>query len=188
MRRRFTNVLGIDDAPFARAHRGDVPIIGAVCAGPRLDGVLRGRVRRDGANATERVASLLLSSRFEPHVRAVMLDGIALAGFNVVDLDALHARIERPVLVIARRAPDLRAMKRALLSRVPGGARKWRLIERAGPMEPCDGVFVQRRGLTLDEAREAIEATRAQGHLPEPIRLAHLIGAGLVRGASAGGA
>ena len=50
-RRRFSNVVGFDDAPFARSHRGDVKVVGAVYAGLRLDGILVGRVRRDGANA-----------------------------------------------------------------------------------------------------------------------------------------
>lgn len=36
---RLSHVVAFDDAPFARAHRGDVTVIGAVFAGLRLDGV-----------------------------------------------------------------------------------------------------------------------------------------------------
>ncbi|MDJ0872965.1 MAG: DUF99 family protein, partial [Gammaproteobacteria bacterium] len=46
--RSFSNVVGFDDAPFARDHRGNVRVVGAVFARDRLDGVLVGRVRRDG--------------------------------------------------------------------------------------------------------------------------------------------
>ncbi|MGF1467379.1 MAG: DUF99 family protein [Sandaracinaceae bacterium] len=186
--RGLSNVVGVDDAPFARAHRGDVPIVGAVMTRTRLDGVLVDRVRRDGANATSRVAAMLRASPFYEHVQAVMLDGIALAGFNVVDLQTLHARLERPVIVVTRKAPDLPAVRRALLTRVPGGQRKWRLIERAGPMQPCAGVFVQCAGLDLQRAAGAVRRTRLQGDLPEPIRLAHLIAGALARGSSRGGA
>ncbi len=188
MSRRLSNVVGVDDGPFERAHRGDVPIVGAVLTRTRLDGVLVDRVRRDGANATERVAAMIRRSPFFEHVQAVMLNGIALAGFNVVDLAGLHAALARPVLVVARRAPDLRAIERALITRVPGGARKWRLIEEAGPMEPIEGVWVQRAGLSLASAAQLVRDTRVQGNVPEPLRIAHLIAGAIVRGVSAGGA
>lgn len=186
--RALSNLLGVDDAPFARGHRGDVPIVGTVLTRHRLDGVVVGAVRRDGANATDRVASLLEGSPFREHVQAVLLDGIALAGFNVIDLHALAERLARPVLVVTRRAPDLAAIRRALATRVPGGARKRRLIERAGPMEPIEGVWVQRAGLSAAAAARLLRDSRVQGLLPEPIRLAHLIAGALARGRSRGGA
>jgi endonuclease V-like protein UPF0215 family len=184
--RRFSHVLGFDDAPFARKHRGDVSVIGVVFAGDRLEGVLRGKVRRDGRNATTELARLCAGSRFRGHLRLVMLQGIALAGFNVVDLQALHASLSLPVLVVARHRPDLRAIRAALLGRVRGGERKWRLVERAGPMEPCAGVWVQRAGLTLEEAEAAVRDSARHGLLPEPLRAAHLIAGGVTLGESRG--
>jgi uncharacterized protein len=184
--RSFSHVIGVDDAPFARAHRGDVPLVGACCAGGRLEGVLSCRVRRDGANATREIAAMVRGSRFWAHGHAVLLQGIAVAGFNVVDLAALHQAVARPVLVVARRRPDLAAIRRALLEQVPGGARKWRLIEAAGPMEPVGGVWVQRAGLSLDEAAALLAATTVQGAIPEPLRLAHLIAGGVTTGHSRG--
>src|SRR5690606_7938909 len=88
-RARWSHVVGFDDAPFPREHRGDVLVVGAVYAGERLDGVLSCRVRRDGANATLQVARAVRESRFHPQLHAVLLQGIAFAGFNVVDIHAL---------------------------------------------------------------------------------------------------
>jgi endonuclease V-like protein UPF0215 family len=186
--RRLSNVVGIDDAPFAREHRGDVPIVGTVFAGTRFDGVVVSHVRRDGRNATSRIAAMLIGSRFRDHLQAVLLQGIALAGFNVVDIHLLAETLGRPVLVVARRAPDLAAMRRALATRVPGGARKWRLIEKAGPMEPLGGVWVQRAGLTPATAAALLARTTLHGALPEPLRVAHLLAGALARGQSRGGA
>jgi uncharacterized protein len=185
---RISNLIGIDDAPFDRAHRGDVPIVGAVMARTRLDGVLVDRVRRDGANATKRTAAMIRRSAFRQHVSAVLLNGIALAGFNVVDLHALHAELGIPVLAVARRAPDLAAIERALRTRVPGGERKWRLIVAAGPMEPLEGVWVQRAGLSPASAARLLRESRVQGLIPEALRIAHLIAGAIVRGTSRGGA
>jgi hypothetical protein len=188
MSRRLTNVIGFDDGPFDRTRRGgDVLLVGAVFARTRLDGVVSGRVRKDGTNATRRMVELLRDSPFDGHVRAVLLGGIAVGGFNVVDVHGLADALGRPVLVVARRAPDLAAIRRAL-GHVPGGARKWALVERAGPMEPLGPLHVQRAGLTVDEARALLAATTLHGHMPEPLRIAHLIAGGVVRGASRGGA
>lgn len=184
--RTFAHTFAVDDGPFERTNRGDVPIVGVAFSGLRLEGVVSSAVRRDGANATTRVAELLASSVWAAQTRLLMLQGIALAGFNVVDLDALHERLGIPVLVVARRMPDLVAIERALRTNVRGGARKWRLIERAGRMEAVAGLVVQRRGLTLAEAASAIERLAVNGRIPEPLRVAHLVAGGLVRGYSRG--
>jgi uncharacterized protein len=190
--RGFSNVIGFDDAPFARDHRGDVLVIGAVCARTRLDGVVSTRVRRDGANATRRMIDVVATSGFRRHLQAVLLQGIAVAGFNVVDVHALHRALGLPVLVVMRRRPDMDSIRRALFDGGPrgagirGAARKWSLIERAGPPEPLAGLFVQRVDLSPAEAETLIARTRLHGALPEAIRLAHLIAGGVTTGRSRG--
>ena len=182
--KRLTHVVGFDDAPFARSHRGDVLVVGAVFAATRLEGVVSTRVRRDGVNATRKLVDCLRSSRFVPQLQAVLLQGIAFAGFNVVDLHRLHAETGLPVLAVARRAPDLDAIRRALLERVPGGVRKWRLIERAGPMEPLAGLYVQRCGLGASQAQALLGGLQVNGRMPEPLRTAHLMAGGVATGES----
>jgi endonuclease V-like protein UPF0215 family len=186
MNKALSHVVGFDDAPFARSHRGDVLVVGAVFAAARLDGVLSGKLRRDGANSTRVIADMVRGSRFFPQIHAVLLQGITFAGFNVVDLPRLHTELGLPVLVVARRRPDLAAIRRALLEHVPGGARKWRLIEAAGAMEAVGRVHVQRAGLTLGEAGALVDALSVHSLVPEPLRVAHLIAGGVIRGESCG--
>jgi hypothetical protein len=183
---RYAHTIGFDDAPFEREHRGDVLVVGAAFAGLRVEGVLSTRVRRDGANATRAIAALVRSCRFYEHTRLVMFQGIALAGFNVIDIHALHAEVAIPVLVVARRQPSFPAIREALLGRVRGGARKWALIEKAGPMEAVAGVVVQRAGIELAAAGEVIERLAVNGRVPEPLRIAHLIAGGVTTGQSRG--
>jgi endonuclease V-like protein UPF0215 family len=182
--RNFSHLVGFDDAPFARRHRGDVLVVGTVFAGARLDGVVSTRVRRDGANATDRLIAVLAVSRFREQLHAILLQGIAFAGFNVVDVERLHYSLALPVLVVARQPPDMAAVRRALLERVPGGRRKWALIERMGPMEPAAGVYVQRSGITLDQAAALVRQSAVNGRLPEPLRTAHLVAGGVGAGES----
>jgi endonuclease V-like protein UPF0215 family len=157
------------------------------------------------------MVSLVRASPFQ-HVRVVMLQGIAVGGFNVVDVRALSRELEVPVLVVMRRPPDLEAVRRALFSGAPsarppvrGAARKWRLIEAAGPIEPlgpshralrrtrraglpeaAPKLFIQRIGLSLEAARDLVAATTLHGNIPEPLRVAHLIAGGVAQGFSHG--
>jgi hypothetical protein len=183
----IANVIGFDDGPFDKFRRGgaDVLLVGAVFARTRLDGVVSARVRRDGRNATSRMAQLVLGSQFNRHVRAVLLGGISVAGFNVVDIHALFEALGRPVVVVARRPPRHVAIRRAL-EHVRGGEKKWALIEAAGPMEPVRGIYVQRVGISLADTAALLGATTLHGKLPEPLRVAHLIAGGVVAGVSRG--
>jgi endonuclease V-like protein UPF0215 family len=182
--RRISHVVGFDDAPFDRSHRGDVLVVGAVFAGKRLDGVISTRVRRDGANAAQRLTDCLTGSKYYDQLQAVLLQGIAFAGFNVVDLQRLHQATRLPVLVVVRHQPDFQAIREALLQRVTGGARKWRLIEAAGPMEQVAGLYVQRCGITPENTAKLLAGLQQNAQLPEPLRVAHMIAGGVTTGES----
>jgi len=208
------NVIGFDDGPFPRDHRGDVLLVGVVCSATRIDGIVSGRIRRDGADATRKMVELVRASQFGEHIQAVMMQGIAVGGFNVVDIHGLSNALKIPVLVVVRRPPDMPAVKRALFGtspttarpRVPGAKRKWRLIEQAGTLEELGPsrralkkskttglatsgprLWVQRSaGLTTEEARRIVTATTLHGNIPEPLRVAHLIAGGITTGKSRG--
>ncbi len=184
--KRFSNIIGFDDAPFIRNDTGFVPVVGAVYAGLRFDGVLIGRIARDGTDAANVLAALVSQSKFNDHAQLIMLQGIAMAGFNVVDVVCLHDQLKLPVLVIARHRPHMRAIRDALINQMPHGREKWALIERLGPMEPVANVFVQRIGLSMDQAGTVIQRFAVHSHIPEPIRTAHLIAGALVDGQSRG--
>jgi hypothetical protein len=186
--RRLSNSVGFDDAPFYRRQHGRVPVVGAVYAATRLDGILLDSVERDGDDATAVFAKLVRDSRFYQHIQVVLLQGVTFAGFNVVDVPRLAQETRRPVLVVARRQPNWEKLRRALLEAVPDGVVKWKRIEGLGPMEPIAGVYVQRWNVSPEEARLLLERTAIWGRLPEPLRVAHLVAGALARGASRGGA
>jgi hypothetical protein len=184
--RRLSNSIGVDDAPFDRKHRGDVGLVGAVFTRTRLDGVVTGKLRKDGANATEAITRLVEGSMFAGHVQVVLLGGITFAGFNVADIHALHERLAVPVLVMTRKRPRFGIIRETLLTKIPGGRRKWALIEKAGEMQPCAGLWVQRAGLELDAAAQVIRELTIHGKLPEPVRIAHLLAGAYAEGQSRG--
>ena len=185
-KKRFSNIIGFDDAPFPLDHTGPVKVVGAVFARLQLNGVLVGEVERDGSDAAEKLARLVAGSKFAANAQLIMLQGIALAGFNVVDVFYLHQQLGLPILVVSRKLPDLPAVRNALITQVPGGAHKWALISRLGPMEAAGNVYVQRLGLTIEQATTVIAQFAAYSHIPEPLRAAHLIAGAIANGQSRG--
>ena len=67
------------------------------------------------------------------------------------------------------------------------------LTERIPVVEKCpaawrvaDGLYVTAVGANRDETERILASTRNKSQLPEPLRLAHLIGSAIVRGQSRG--
>jgi endonuclease V-like protein UPF0215 family len=180
---RTLRAIGFDDAPFDRARRGDVALAGVVCAGTRFEGLVWGRVRRDGWNATGEIVRLLAGGKFLPQLHLVLLDGIAFGGFNVVDLEALAGALGRPCVAVMRRPPDLAAVERAL-RRLPRPARRLEVLRRAGPGPRQGGFVFQVRGAEPEAAARALARLTDRGAVPEPLRLAHLVGGAVRTGES----
>jgi endonuclease V-like protein UPF0215 family len=175
--------VGFDDAPFVRGQRGDVGVAGVICAGTRFEGLVWGRLRQDGWNATDALVRLLVPGKFLPQLHLVLLDGLSFGGLNVVDLPALASRLGRPCVAVMRRAPDLPAMERAI-SRLPGAARRLAILRAAGPIHAAGRFTFQVAGAPPEPTADALARLTDRGAVPEPLRLAHLVGAAIRLGES----
>ncbi len=179
-------VLGIDDAPFERDDRKSVPVIGVLYRGNQfLEGLVATKVRQDGWDSTKKLFDLIREGRFGNQIEAILLKGVAVGGFNVVDVRTLAERLKKPVIVVMRKRPDLEAVRKAL-GRLPNPKKRWDLILRAGEIVPLERCFCQLHGITAKEAQKLLRITTARGTLPEALRVAHIIAGGLARGESRG--
>ncbi len=182
-------ILGIDDAPFDKFKDSDkkVLVVGTIFRGGLyLDGVLSTSVAIDGTNSTQKLVQMINTCKFKPQLQCIILDGIALGGFNVVDIHQLYQKTKIPVLVVIRRYPDFKKIKETLLKLKM--KKKIRLIEKAGIPQKVRNIYVQTVGLDLKKIKEILDITCTRSFLPEPIRVAHLIAAGIVTGESKGNA
>ena len=181
--------LGIDDGPF-RFGDEDVPLVGVAVQAPSyIEGVLMTLAHVDGHDATERILGMVRGSRYREGLRMVLLNGIAVGGFNVIDVDALHRELGVPVVTVTRKAPDLDAIRGALRRKFEDWEERWALIEGHTIEEvttrhtPLHVTYV---GATRHEVVEALALTTVRGALPEPLRVAHLVAAAMVKGESHG--
>ena len=172
-------VIGIDDSPFYKFYKGDVLVIGVVMREKLVEGILSTYVQIDGTNATERVINMIKSSKFSSQSKILMINGIALGGFNVLDVEKLSK--VAPVVIISRKNPNFKKIENAL-KHFEDGKERFEIIKKAGKPYKCNGVYFQFKGIEKEEACKYIKRYQMFSEVPEPIRLAHIIGAGIVLG------
>ncbi len=180
---RGVRVMGIDDAPFPRRRGARVPLAGVVCAGTRFEGMIWTAATRDGQDATDALIAAVGASKFLPQLDLVLLDGIAVGGLNVIDLDALHRALSLPCVAVMRRVPALDGMRRAM-DKLPDAPARWERLQRAGPVHQLEGWVFQVRGEQPEVIAVALPVLTDRGKVPEALRLAHLVGAAVVHGES----
>lgn len=180
---RLLRAIGFDDAPFEKPRNGRVSICGVICAGTRFEGMLWGEIAKDGDDATDVIATMVTASKFYPQLHLVLLDGIAMGGFNVVNLKVLSHRLQLPCIAVMRRKPDMDAVIKALKNFDDHHIRT-DTIEQAGEIYQQHGFVFQAAGCASDDAAVALERLTDKGKVPEVLRLAHLIGAAVKTGES----
>jgi endonuclease V-like protein UPF0215 family len=182
-------VLGIDDSPFKFGDE-KTSVIGVVMRIPSyIEAVLKTEVKVDGYDACEKLKVMINSSRYKEQVKMVMLDGVAMGGFNVVDIRELHEDIHLPIITITREKPNFEAMEKALREHFEDWQKRLDVIkmgELVTIKTAHKPVFVKFVGMELEDVRRIIEQSTIRGALPEPIRVAHLIASGITTGESSG--
>lgn len=185
-------VMGIDDGPFAPHTKGKVMLVGTVFRGGQwLDGIVRTYVGIDGTDATQRIIDMVNKSRHKGQLRVMMVDGVTFGGFNVIDIQEIFGRTGVPVIVVSRKMPDFPKVKKALKN-LPDWRERWRMLRAASKIHRVRSrpraapVFVQVAGINPADAEQIVKLTSTRSLVPEPLRVAHLIATGIVRGESVG--
>ncbi len=182
-------ILGVDDAPFKFTDE-HVPVVGVVVRVPGyVEAVLTTRVHVDGTDATNTLAGAIGRSRYREGLALVLLDGAALGGFNVVDIDALSRAVRVPVATVTRDEPDLAAMERVLRRKFADWEARLEILRRHDLIRietPHKPLFATVAGMEPHELKEAVHRCTVRGALPEPVRIAHLVATAIVKGESKG--
>jgi hypothetical protein len=170
----------VDDAPFDKGQTESVPIIGVVMEGAdRIESVAMGEFPVDGEDVTGYLAGWIGGLRTRPALQGVILGGITVAGLAVVDVADLAEQLRLPVLVVTRRNPVGSDLAEALRS--AGLDHRLPLLERVPrAFGVGEGLYLAHAGTSRAEAERLVLSSLAKSRLPEPLRVAHLIGQAIV--------
>ena len=180
---RKIRVIGFDDAPFTDTKEISVKIVGVVCSNTRIEGMLFDQAAKDGDDATTVIIAMLRRSKFLTQLNILLLDGIAVGGFNIIDLKKLNSALNIPCVAVMRKPPDMPAIQRAL-RHFPDQKQRLEKIQRAGRIHQIGGFVFQVHGTSPVQTAEVLARLTDTGKVPEALRLAHLIGSAVMTGES----
>lgn len=183
-------ILGVDDGPFNKFKDKKCLVTATVFrGGSYMDGLLSCYVDVDGSDSTSKLTRLIRKSKHLEQLKCVMINGIAVAGFNVIDIREICKKTRLPVIVIIRHKPNLKKIERALIhSDKKTAKKKMSLIKKAGKIYNLDvkgkKIYFQTAGLDRKIAEQVILLSSTHGSIPEPLRISHMINSGIVLGES----
>jgi endonuclease V-like protein UPF0215 family len=181
-------VLGLDDGPFRRGDKKTLLVGTVFRGGIQLDGVLCRWIEVDGRDSTDKIVEMVTSSKHAGQLRVIMSESITFGGFNLMDIKEVHERTGLPVIAVTKDRPNMRKVRLAL-KKFPDFRERWELVKKAGKIYSVKlgerRVYLQLAGIEVGKAKEILEVTTVRGFLPEPVRVAHLIATGIVKGDSA---
>jgi len=170
--------LGV--AESYRGETGDSYLAGAVVRGSyAVDGLVYTTATVGGTDATDAVVELY----DRDDVRLLMLSGVALSWYNIVDLHAVNEATGVPVASVTYEESD--GLRRAIRDEFDGEARDERLatydsLPPRRPVSVCDTTFYLRSvGVPDERADEWMRGFTHDGR-PEPVRVARLAARGLL--------
>ncbi|MDP6155985.1 MAG: DUF99 family protein [Candidatus Thermoplasmatota archaeon] len=171
-------ILAIDDGPF---KFGDemTDIVGVISRGPSyLEAIMKDSVQVDGRDSTEKIITMIKSSRYLEQVNVIMLDGGAFGGFNVFDIFEINERLDIPVMTVTRRLPDHERIKKALSAHFEDWEERFAIISKGNIDElpvKRGKAYVKRAGLDIGRSKALLARFTVHGVIPEPLRMAHMV-------------
>ncbi|GAB2881395.1 DUF99 family protein [Microbulbifer echini] len=176
-------IIGFDDAPFQKERGSPVKISGIVCTDTRFEGMLWGEIRKDGMEATGVIAQLVQGSKFYHQINVVLTDGVAVGGFNIIDLPKLAEALQRPCIAVMRKPPNMIDIDKAL-RHLPDYQMRRETLYKAGKIYTHNNFHFQVHGCPPKIAAGVLVQATDNGNVPEALRLAHLIGSAVITGQS----
>lgn len=183
-------IIGIDDSPFDKYTQKKALVVGTIYRGGDFpDGIVSTKVMIDGSDSTKKLIEMINNSKHKSQLQIIMLDGIALGGFNVVDIHLLSKETNLPVITIMRDYPNMEKIELAIKN-VKSCEKKIKIIRSAGKVHKAiikdKPVYFQNVGIDFDQVVEILKISCTRSIVPEPIRMSHLIASGVTVGESKG--
>jgi len=168
---------GVRALGIAESFRDDrSTLAGVVVRASRVvDGFGFARCTVGGMDATSAITGLYDDLDRED-VQYVLLAGVALAWYNIVDLAAIAEHADRPVIAVTFESSE--GLDSAIEREFEGTERERRLVayralpERVPLTVNEEQVFVRAVGVDDEEAARVVAAFTPEGGRPEPVRVA----------------
>jgi endonuclease V-like protein UPF0215 family len=173
-------LVGVEDGSFQKGVTKRAILAAVLLRGIEIENAKITNITVDGLDATERLIGILIGWEFA----AVLLAGVSFAGFNLIDPTVVYESFQKPVIVVLRKKPNNKMVKRALQKHFEDWDVRWRIFEKLGVAKRVIAVtgqtlYIEPVGIDFVEAQNLVKALAICSKIPEPLRVARLIARGL---------
>ena len=142
-----------------------------------IDGMTFGSVTIEGNDSTQNILSMYRSLR-RNDINCIMLDGLVISMYNIIDGKEIQENIDTPVIAITFK--DSEGLDGAINHHFSNFSKmKLEQYHKLGPREKIllqtgKTVFIRYWGIGPKEASTIVNSFTLQGSIPEPIRIAKI--------------
>ena len=149
-----------------------------------VEGVLRTEIQIDGLEATEKIVSMIVNSKYHKQLKAIFLRSSTIAAFNIIDMNLLYEKTSIPVITILTERPDEDNVENAI-SNLEDWKDRLNILNKNPPIKEISFynkerrecvVLVQQVGLNMSEIKKLLKISCYSSCIPESLRLADKIG------------
>ena len=147
-----------------------------------IDGIVFGNATLKGNDSTENILSMFKSLKRDD-VNCIMLDGLIISMYNIVDGQLIQNKTGLPVIAIT--FEDSKGLEDNIRYHFPDDSKlKLEHYDKLGKRDQVilktgKHLFIRYWGLTLKRAITILNSFTLQGSIPEPIRVAKLAARGM---------
>jgi uncharacterized protein len=143
-----------------------------------IDGIIFGKAKIGGNDATQNIIEMY-NNLERNDIGFILLDGMIISMFNIVDGEAIYNSIGIPVIIITFRTSQ--GIDNIIKKIFPDSYEtRLKLIEKLGKRDTIflktnKFLLIRTWGIKLEDAIKLINSFLLQGSVPEPIKLAKII-------------
>ena len=143
-----------------------------------IDGFVFGSATLEGDDSTDVILKMYEELQ-RPDISYVLISGLIVSMYNIIDIKKLHESLKIPVIGISYN--DSQGIEDALKHHFPDSFEsKILAYQKLGKREKITlntshDVFVRTEGCTLSDAKHLLNELTLHGSVPEPIRVSQLL-------------
>ncbi len=178
-----SRLIAIATGPIQERKR--TILVGVVARDNKIEGILSGSITVNGDDATQNIIRMISKTRFKEQIRIIALNGVAIAGLNVIDVQRLEKELGVETIVFTRARPDPKKLIYALNA-----------FAKKNGIDPNERIALVRaqarrkpervEGFHIQCLLKKYELKAFAGQSYEMLRIAHLIASGVDTGESRG--
>jgi len=175
------HIVGVEDGSFQKNVAKKALLVAVLVSGSKIEQVKAFRITVDGLDATERLYTNIRDWAFD----VLLLSGVSFAGFNLIDPMRVFEVFGKPVIIVSRKRPNDKAVKRALQAHFEDWETRWAILEKLGPVHKTvtlfgkQPIYFETVHADVQWAVQLACSLAFWGRLPEPLRVARLVARGL---------